>query len=177
MIGKAKNRIWKPIRGFEGLYEVSCHGDIWSVKRNKLKKLHKHPITGYWMVILTAGVNKYPHRLVCESFYPLSEFPEGQVNHKDGNKDNNYYKNLEWCTRSENIRHGFKIGTIQSNLKGKFLSLNSKAKSVIAIKDTAILEFGTVKECWEHIGGAYNYICNEIVDKNRTFRGYLIYSL
>jgi hypothetical protein len=177
MILDQKNEVWKPVVGFEKEYAVSSFGRVKNIKKGKLKPVFIHPKTGYCMLMLSGGKNKYVHRLVAESFHPLSEFIGAQVNHKDGNKQNNYYQNLEWVTRSENIRHGFRIGTIKSNLRGKFLSLNSKAKAVVAIKDTAIIEFGTVKECCEHVGGAYNHICNYIVDSGKEFRGYLIYSL
>ena len=56
------------------------------------------------------------HRLVAFCFLENSkEFKE--VNHIDGNKKNNFYKNLEWCTRSHNVKHCFQIGL--RNSKGE----------------------------------------------------------
>ena len=46
------------------------------------------------------------HRLVGKLFLPLPEnWKELQINHKDGNKKNNHYSNLEWCTSYENNKH------------------------------------------------------------------------
>lgn len=47
------------------------------------------------------------HRVVCEVFNGISTL---EVNHLDGNKTNNISSNLEWCTRSENLKHAFKTG-------------------------------------------------------------------
>jgi hypothetical protein len=177
MILEAKNEVWRPVKGFEGLYEVSDYGNVRSVLRgNKLKSISIHPKTGYGMLILTAGINRYSHRLVAESFLPKPNFLNAQVNHKDGNKINNHVSNLEWVTASENIKHGFKTGLIKSNLKGRFLGRNSKAKKVVVIKDCAIIEFETIKECIKYIHGSYEYIA-KVVDSGKFFKGYLIYSV
>lgn len=129
------------------------------------------------MVILGKGVNRYVHRLVAEAFHADTHFNGAQVNHIDGDKNNNHYSNLEWVTRSQNIRHGFSLGLLKSNLKDKFLSLNSKAKEVVAIQECSIIEFGCIKECSNYIGGNYVYLANIIVDSGKTYRGYKIYSI
>lgn len=49
------------------------------------------------------------HRLVAQVFLPNLENKE-QVNHIDGNKENNNINNLEWCTQIENMTHSYKIG-------------------------------------------------------------------
>jgi hypothetical protein len=171
-----KNREWRPVRGFEALYLVSSLGEVYSTRRGKLKSLALHPKTGYLMVILSAGVNKYPHRLVCEAFHSDSEFDGAQVNHKDGIKTNNHFENLEWVTRSRNIIHGFENGLIKSNLTGKFGCLNSKARPVVAIKEMAIVEFGSIIECARYVGGKYNNIRSNFLNK-KPFNGFQIYSL
>ena len=67
---------------------------------------------------------KYLHRLVAEKFLPnLQGFTD--INHKDGNKQNNHINNLEWCTRSHNITHAWsnglnKGGLGQENARRKF---------------------------------------------------------
>lgn len=50
------------------------------------------------------------HRLMLENFQPVEGMQNLQVNHIDGNKQNNHINNLEWCTPSENIKHAFSLG-------------------------------------------------------------------
>lgn len=90
-------------------YDVSNLGRIRRYYKNGkvkyLKPFKNHG--GYWMVDL-AGKTVVVHRLVAETFL---ERREGlQVNHKDGNKNNNGLLNLEWCTQSKNMQHASKLG-------------------------------------------------------------------
>ena len=109
------NEIWKPIKGYEGLYEVSNFGNVRSLKRNttegKVLKQGWHT-RGYSNVSLSKGNNhktRSIHRLVAETFIPNpNNLPE--VNHKDGNKKNNCVENLEWVTRIENVLHSMETG-------------------------------------------------------------------
>ena len=116
--------IWKPIKGYEGLYEVSNLGNIRSLDRyieqkqfsgTIFKRLYKGKIlkpqlrnSGYLMVNLK---NKQivVHRLVAETFI---ENPENKpyINHKDACRTNNCVSNLEWVTHSENVQYGVKNG-------------------------------------------------------------------
>lgn len=178
MILEGENREWRPVKGFELAYEVSDIGNVRSIQRgNKFKSISVHPESGYGMLILSKGINRYSHRLVAEAFHSESYFEGAEVNHIDGVKTHNHYSNLEWVTRKENIRHGFRTGLIVSNLKGKSLGKNSRAIPVIAIKDCSILEFSCIKECTNYIGGAYKYVVTDILNSGREFRGYLIYSV
>ena len=93
--------IWKDIKGYEGLYEVSNTGYIKSLQFKKpfIKKFNKNH-QGYLSVSLYKdNENKLVkvHRVVAEAFIPNPE-NKPQVNHKDGNKANNCVENLEWVT-------------------------------------------------------------------------------
>lgn len=118
------NENWKPVKDFEGLYEVSNTGKVKALARMKncnkgygLIKEHIMKQTNsqcqYYRVPLTnkEHIKKYylVHRLVAQAFIPNPDNLE-QVNHKDGNKLNNYVENLEWCTRKQNLQHAVKNG-------------------------------------------------------------------
>lgn len=118
------NEVWKPIKGYEGRYEVSnlgnvrslpvvryqpsSHKDVMMYKRHPGKKLtpteNGH---GYLLVGLYdggKGKNHYIHRLVAEAFVNNPDnLPN--VNHKDFNRSNNSADNLEWVTQKENTMY------------------------------------------------------------------------
>lgn len=123
---------WKPIKGYEGYYEISSFGTVKSLSRTiytvwkngepgtyfqkgrilatKECSKNKKGWQTYLQVCLSVnGMQKYKmvHRLVAEAFL---EHPAGKdyVNHKDGNKHNNCVDNLEWVTQKENIEHCIK---------------------------------------------------------------------
>lgn len=115
--------IWKPVKGFEGYYEVSNLGNVRSIDRIVLdtvrncERLLKGKIltqrdngSGYKIVMFCKEhklYNKYVHRLVSEAFIPNPDnLP--QINHKDEVKSNNCVDNLEWCTQLYNNEYGTK---------------------------------------------------------------------
>jgi len=87
-------------------YMVSTHGRVFSLHRMRFLK-YRLCEKGYPRVALKIdGKNKHIriHRIVASAFLPNPE-NKTQVNHKDGNKENNHYSNLEWVTARENILH------------------------------------------------------------------------
>jgi hypothetical protein len=114
---------WKPVKDYEGSYEISNFGRVRSVdrytqtwngqvfKKGVLKKL-KEDKDGYYKVWLSKESKKKPffvHRLVAQAFLSNDKL-HPVVNHLDGDKKNNHVDNLEWCTRSRNDKHAFSIG-------------------------------------------------------------------
>ena len=101
---------WKDVKGYEGCYKVSNMGIIKSFKHEKDGRLLSPKFNGNYNQIRLCkdGVcNIFSiHRLVAIHFVenPLNK---DQVNHIDGNKTNNFYKNLEWATHSENGLHAY----------------------------------------------------------------------
>ena len=94
--------IWKDIKGYEGLYQISNLGNVKSLKTNK--NLYYSKSRNYLRVSLNKnGIRKgcSIHRLVAQTFIPNpNNYP--CVNHKDCNGNNNKVNNLEWCTYKQN---------------------------------------------------------------------------
>lgn len=97
-------------------YYVTDDGRIWSERSNKFLSQHKDK-DGYMKVrmgcldIKPGKTHTFSvHRLVLENFNPVDNMENLQVNHKDGNKENNSLNNLEWVTCEENIQHAIDNG-------------------------------------------------------------------
>lgn len=102
---------------FKQEYRIDTKGNIWTPFRGWSLMSQMTNKQGYKEIFLYTenyGRKSFKiHRLVMETFKPIKNSSELQVNHIDGNKSNNDINNLEWCTRSENILHAFKTGLEQ----------------------------------------------------------------
>ena len=99
--------IWKDIEGWNGKYQVSAWGRVRNAETGNILTPYVNE-KGYLKVGLSCGnrkTKKYRvNRLVAQAFVP-NPYNLPQVNHKDGNKQNNSYTNLEWTTNSINQKH------------------------------------------------------------------------
>ncbi len=128
---------WKPVVGFERIYEVSNIGQVRSVKRGNLRTPPNS--VGYPSVSLfTKGVRRERtvHRMVLEAF--VGPCPEKhECLHKDGSRANNNLSNLRWGTHVDNMneasRHGTLGGVAKTRLvvrQMKEMALNQSLRSI-----------------------------------------------
>ena len=135
------NVIWKPVVGYEGVYEVSNTGLIRRVLQYNfnyprvLKPIDTH---GYYKVTLSKNNIKQQrtiHRIVAEAFLPNPDNLE-MVNHKDENGHNNNVDNLEWCTRAYNQLYSIGLHPERKQLfADNFKGLSSWTKKGVAHKN------------------------------------------
>jgi len=123
---------WKLIEGTED-YWISDHGRF--RKGRKLRKVHKN-VDGYYMCYIGKKKRKI-HRLVAEAFVPHPDAERNVVDHINGDKTNNYYKNLRWVTVRENVQAAFENNQI--DLKGSYKCLViDESDNMILYKTQAI---------------------------------------
>ncbi len=182
------NEIWKPIEGTDGKYEVSNTGKVRCLnykQTGKTKELTaSEKVGGYLQLRVKKNGNLKTvvvHRLVADAFIPNPD-RKPEVNHIDGNKKNNSADNLEWVTRSENIKHAVNIGlrekvASEASKRGKvwIKELHKKQrKAVIATKiDTGEqFAFDSQQEAAECLGLQKSHITSVINGNRRHTGGY-----
>lgn len=172
---------WKDVNGYEDFYQISSFGNVRSldrtIKYGDLSKGEYHTRKGRllipsnsngYLTVSLSGKTFSVHSLVANSF--LTKPSENLViNHKDGNKSNNFYKNLEWVTQKENIQNSIKstngnVGVNQKDAKlndslvieiKQLLENGDISQASIAkmygVSPTTISEIKTGKK-WKHVG-------------------------
>lgn len=153
--------IWKPIVGYEGLYEVSNNGNIKTLcdRHGKIRLLKpiKDKHRGYCTVnLFKNGKSKsyLVHRLVAEAFIPNPDnLP--QVNHKNEIKDDNRAINLEYCTAKYNLAYS------NVHLKGAVGVKIKRSKSVLqfTLDGRFVAEYKGVREAARQTGLEHSGIC------------------
>ena len=145
----------KDVVGYEGLYTVTPEGEVFGRSRTKARKLHICN-SGYRRVTLYKD-KKYRshsvHRLVAQAYLNNPE-RKPDVNHKDGNKLNNSVANLEWVTKSENVKHAFATLGRKSNQQGRvgFSSVSGKPVRQLTMSGEFVAEFGSVNDAARQTG-------------------------
>lgn len=175
-----ENIIWKPIKGFEDSYEVSNTGEVrsrsrkifngWSYFTSKPKLLKPNTLAkGYYQVTLylkKKRICKQVHRLVAEAFIenPMP-YKFNQVNHKDGNKQNNTVDNLEWCDNSLNQIHAWKNGLQPRTKKARRSAIHYRIGDKV---------FDSIRDLARYFGKPDNFCRNNIhraIKKNGRYKG------
>lgn len=174
--------IWKDIEEFKGYYQVSNFGHVrrianysnqcaeWSHTPTILKA-RKHS-NGYLRVMLSINnkhYDRYIHRLVAKAFL-TNENEYKEINHKDGNKTNNYVSNLEWCDRSYNNKHAYSIGL--RTVKG-CCGKHKKTVAQIDIKTKMIINiFDSIDYASQTMNCSHASITNCCVGRYKTSHGF-----
>ena len=157
--------IWKPIKNYEGLYEISNLGRVKSL-RNKIVLKNSNASNGYLTVTLcNRGDQKtaFIHRLVAMHFISNDDNGKNEINHIDENSHNNIVDNLEWCTRTENNNHGTRIEKQAKSLW----------KPIIVISPDGEKErFQSIKEAAKQLNLNASKISTCLGGKQKTHRGF-----
>jgi hypothetical protein len=167
---------WKPIEGYEGIYEVSDYGRVRSV-HGKTTTSTKHGVrtwsgriikpkgetykTGYKVSLWKDKVAKdyLVCRLVGTAFLGAPDDPKMTINHIDGNRFNNHVSNLEWLSLADNIRHAFEHDLIGTNKRVTLLIGDEKH------------EFMSLSKAGEFIGRNHGYI-GRCIRLNKPIKDY-----
>lgn len=167
--------IWKDIKGYEGLYQVSNLGNIKSLNYNKtgkekILKPTKQSCNYLRITLSKNGKGKIflIHRLVAETFLP-NPYNLPQVNHKDENTENNCVENLEFCDRKYNINWGTGV---KRSAKNRTNGKCSKAVLQYDLVENFIKEFPSLKEVQRQLGYHTGSISNCCNGKTNTAYGY-----
>ena len=175
---------WRPVKGFEGLYEVSSLARVRSLDRQITKQHNtgtyylynvrgkmmnpEKAANGYLVVkIYKEGktYHKLVHRLVAEAFVPNPDnLPE--VNHKDEDKTNNLPSNLEWCDHKYNLNYG--------TVKQKISSKNGKPIEQLTMAGQHVAFFDNPFAAQRVTNGRFKAVAIQYAldDKNKTAYGY-----
>ncbi|MGP1351652.1 MAG: NUMOD4 domain-containing protein [Hoylesella marshii] len=163
--------IWKTIPEFED-YEASNFGRIRSIDRKRPVKnghtcIHKGKVIkarkqngGYLVVWLRKNGKTYAktvHRLIALTFIPPKS--DKEVNHKDGDKTNNTIANLEWLTKSENIKHSYRQ-----------LGRKRNAQRILCVETGEI--YASIKDAANKINITHSDIDHVLSGRSKSAGGY-----
>lgn len=176
--------IWKDIKEYEGLYQVSNLGRIRSLDRYRKTGISGYIQRGriligskrgpgYLGVSLTKKDVKKSvliHRIVAETFIPN---PDGkkEVNHKNGIKTDNRVMNLEWSTRKENEKHSYVAGL--SRARRGTENILSKGVIQYDLQMNKLKEYGSIREVQRERGYNNSFIGACCKGKHKTAYGYI----
>lgn len=176
---------WRPVKEFDGLYEVSNLGRVRSLDRwielpcvrwgGTMKRFMRSCIRkpkkckdGYERVILSKNHEEKTylvHRLVAEAFIQNTEnLP--CINHRDENKSNNCVYNLEWCSASYNLKYGTR--------PIKFGKSRGKPIEQMTLDGQVVARYYNEYEAVRQSNGEFTVSCinNVVLGKKKSYKGY-----
>ena len=174
--------IWKDVVGYEGFYQVSNLGRVKGCERmivhfrgglrklkEKIRKCSKDT-DGYLVLDLYKdGKGKFHkvHRLVAMAFCEMQN-GKNEVNHINGNKEDNNLCNLEWCNASENQLHAFRIGL-------KKPQINNEKAVFMYSKDNKefIMEFKSIANASKHLNCTTGDIVSVLKGRQKSVRNHI----
>lgn len=119
MTNQTDIEVWRPIKGYENLYEVSSLGKVASLHKNRIIMRSRSDRDGYRLINLWDGEKfstRRVHHLVLENF--IGDAPPGLICfHKNNNPGDNRVSNLLWATPKENTQHMIKCKRIRYRSK------------------------------------------------------------
>lgn len=166
-------RMWSKIKGFPN-YSISENGLVRNDKTGKIKA-YNGLRNGYASVDLYNNGKRSTrriHRLVGDAYLENPD-NKSQINHRDGDKLNNDYRNLEYVTPKENMEHAVANGLFTPSygmLGKKNPNAGRRGKKVRIIETGEV--FNSITECALAIDGNDRHICDCISGRQRTHRGY-----
>lgn len=163
---------WKKMEGFGGRYSISDCGEIYSHTRNTIMRQHSNK-DGYKRIFLVdeSGGRRgyYVHRLVAKEF--CGGFSEGlEINHKDLDRGNNNYTNLEWVTRLENVRYSVDRGNISTI---KAVEATKKPIVRLSIDGEFMSKYDSIQEAVEKYSIDQSSISKVCMKQRNTAGGYI----
>lgn len=159
---------WHTISSYPN-YEITKSGLIRHKKFKKIKSVYLN-YSGYKMISINNDGKPRPervHRLLMETFVENPEC-KPNVNHKNGNKQDNRFSNLEWCTHKENMQHAFRTklvnNTGERNGQSKLTEIQVKEIKILLSKKTTQQKiadmYGVSRSCilGIHIGRLWKHV-------------------
>lgn len=175
-----EDEIWADISGYDGRYKVSNFGRVKSMEYHNTKGVRREGIlkpavdgSGYFRCALSKEnilITYKVHRLVAQTFIPNpNNYP--QVNHLNGNKQDNRVCNLEWTDNSGNILHAYRTGLLPHH-DGHFTPVI--VENIITKEQ---IRFKRIKDAAEYIGVDRNTATHRLNNPNtatRKSKGFII---
>lgn len=157
--------VWKPIKDYEGLYEISNFGRVKNAKHNTMLKMHNKE--GYQRLALHRNGKSrcvYVHRLVAETFIENHDPKKKVVDHIDRERTNNHVSNLRWATLSQNSKNRHITGG-KSKYKGVTFRERNQKYEVNACFNSKHHYIGSY-ENEKQAAKAYNEACIKLLESD-----------